>query len=261
MNDAAADRRRHHQPRPYRREDRPELPRRRRWCMSTTPAAPSASRRRCCRPSGARPMPPTSAPNTPRSPRRISARRPDKKRLKLADARANAVKVDFAKTPPKKPTFLGIKSFRRLRSRRTCRIHRLDAVLPDLGIDRALSGDPRRSQESAKSRARSMTTRARCSTCIVKEKWFTAQRHDRLLAGQSPTATISRFMPTRARTTADRDLPHAAPAAGEARRPLQRRAVGFHRARIVRRARLYRRLRRHRRDRRGRGRRPLQERQ
>ena len=35
----------------------------------------------------------------------------DKKRLKLADARANAVKADFAKAPPKKPAFLGIKSF------------------------------------------------------------------------------------------------------------------------------------------------------
>src|ERR1019366_3397686 len=34
-----------------------------------------------------------------------------KKRLKLADARANAVTIDFAKTPPKKPAFLGIKSF------------------------------------------------------------------------------------------------------------------------------------------------------
>src|SRR5450631_2220146 len=35
----------------------------------------------------------------------------DKKRLKLSDARANAVVIDFAKTPPKKPAFLGIKSF------------------------------------------------------------------------------------------------------------------------------------------------------
>jgi len=35
----------------------------------------------------------------------------DKKRLKLTDARANAVKIDFAKTPPKKPAFLGIRSF------------------------------------------------------------------------------------------------------------------------------------------------------
>src|SRR5580692_10650272 len=36
----------------------------------------------------------------------------DKKRLKLADARANAVTIDFAKAPPKNPSFLGIKSFR-----------------------------------------------------------------------------------------------------------------------------------------------------
>src|SRR4051812_1432759 len=35
----------------------------------------------------------------------------DKKRLKLADARANAVKIDFAAKPPRKPAFLGIKSF------------------------------------------------------------------------------------------------------------------------------------------------------
>src|SRR5467141_716697 len=35
----------------------------------------------------------------------------DKKRLKLADARANAGVIDFAKTPPQKPAFLGTKSF------------------------------------------------------------------------------------------------------------------------------------------------------
>jgi 5-methyltetrahydrofolate--homocysteine methyltransferase len=35
----------------------------------------------------------------------------DKKRLTLAAARANAVPVDFAKTPPKKPSFIGIRSF------------------------------------------------------------------------------------------------------------------------------------------------------
>jgi 5-methyltetrahydrofolate--homocysteine methyltransferase len=36
----------------------------------------------------------------------------DKKRLKLKDARANSVAIDFAKTPPKKPTFLGTRTFR-----------------------------------------------------------------------------------------------------------------------------------------------------
>jgi 5-methyltetrahydrofolate--homocysteine methyltransferase len=35
----------------------------------------------------------------------------DKKRLKLNDARANAVKIDFAKAPPRKPTFLGTRNF------------------------------------------------------------------------------------------------------------------------------------------------------
>jgi 5-methyltetrahydrofolate--homocysteine methyltransferase len=35
----------------------------------------------------------------------------DKKRLKLAAARANAMTIDFAKTPPKQPAFFGIKSF------------------------------------------------------------------------------------------------------------------------------------------------------
>ena len=35
----------------------------------------------------------------------------DKKRLKLADARANRVPIDFATSKPVKPTFLGIKSF------------------------------------------------------------------------------------------------------------------------------------------------------
>src|SRR4029077_3325141 len=35
----------------------------------------------------------------------------DKKRLKLDTARANKVAIDFAKAPPKKPTFFGIKSF------------------------------------------------------------------------------------------------------------------------------------------------------
>ncbi len=36
----------------------------------------------------------------------------DKKRLRLADARANAVTIDFAKTPPKQPAFLGTRTFR-----------------------------------------------------------------------------------------------------------------------------------------------------
>ena len=124
------------------------------------------------------------------------------------------------------------------------------------GVSRPSSTTPR----SAKSRARSMTTRARCSTASSRRN------------GSRRSATIG-FWPANAdgddivvyaddsAQAADRDLAHAAPADGEARRPLQRGAVGFHRAGRERRAGLYRRLRGHRRHRRGRGRRPLQERQ
>ena len=35
----------------------------------------------------------------------------DKKRLNLGVARANAMKIDFGKAPPTKPTFFGIRSF------------------------------------------------------------------------------------------------------------------------------------------------------
>jgi 5-methyltetrahydrofolate--homocysteine methyltransferase len=35
----------------------------------------------------------------------------DKNRLRLADARANAVRIDFTRSPPKRPAFLGIKTF------------------------------------------------------------------------------------------------------------------------------------------------------
>ena len=76
LRHAAADRRRHHQPRAYRGEDRPELSRAARWSCQRRQPRRRRRLRRCCRRSGARPMPPRCAPNTPRSPRRISARRP-----------------------------------------------------------------------------------------------------------------------------------------------------------------------------------------
>ena len=79
----------------------------------------------------------------------------DKKRLKLAAARANAVPIDFAKAPPKKPTFLGIKSFDDYDLAELVDVHRLDAVLPDLGAGRALPRDPRRRQ-GRRGRARAL---------------------------------------------------------------------------------------------------------
>ena len=70
----------------------------------------------------------------------------DKKRLKLADARANAVDDRFCQDAAEEAGVSRHQEFSRLRSRRTRRIHRLDAVLPDLGIDRALSRHSRRRQ-------------------------------------------------------------------------------------------------------------------
>ena len=98
----------------------------------------------------------------------------DKKRLKLADARANAMTIDFAKTPPKKPAFLGIRSF-------------ADYDLAELadyidwtpffqtweltGRFPAILDDPKVGEV-----ARSLYDDARkMLDLIVKEKWFKAQ--------------------------------------------------------------------------------------
>jgi 5-methyltetrahydrofolate--homocysteine methyltransferase len=98
----------------------------------------------------------------------------DKKRLKLAGARANAVKINFAKTPPKQPAFLGVKSFREYDLAELAEYidwtpffqtweltGRFPAILddPKVGpVARSLYDD-----------ARAMLER------IIKEKWFKAQ--------------------------------------------------------------------------------------
>jgi 5-methyltetrahydrofolate--homocysteine methyltransferase len=98
----------------------------------------------------------------------------DKKRLKLADARGNAVPVDFAKMPPKRPNFLGTRTF-----------HTYDLVeLADYidwtpffqtweltGRFPAILDDPKVGQvaRSLYDDARKMLDR------IIAEKWFTAQ--------------------------------------------------------------------------------------
>jgi 5-methyltetrahydrofolate--homocysteine methyltransferase len=98
----------------------------------------------------------------------------DKKRLKLAVARANAMTIDFARTPPKKPTFFGIRSFDAYDLGELAEYidwtpffqtweltGRFPAILddPKIGeVARSLYDD-----------ARKMLDR------IIKEKWFTAQ--------------------------------------------------------------------------------------
>ena len=181
----------------------------------------------------------------------------DKKRLKLADARANAVKVDFAKARPVKPSFLGIKSFVDYDLAelvpyidwtpffQTWELAgRFPAILDDAKVGeaaRALYDD-----------AQAMLKR------IVAEKWFTARAVIGFWPANADGDDIALYA-DETRTQPDRDVAHAAPAARKARGPLQRGAVRLHRAASFGRAGLYRRLRRHRRDRRGRDRRPLQE--
>jgi 5-methyltetrahydrofolate--homocysteine methyltransferase len=98
----------------------------------------------------------------------------DKKRLKLADARANAVPVDFAKTPPKKPSFLGIKTFRAYDLAELAdyidwtpffQTWELAGRFPAI-LDDATVGEVARSLYAD---ARKMLDR------IIAEKWFTAQ--------------------------------------------------------------------------------------
>src|SRR5205814_9052091 len=98
----------------------------------------------------------------------------DKKRLRLADARANAVKIDFATTPPKRPTFLGVKSFDAYNLAELAEYidwtpffqtweltGRFPAILDDPKVGEAA--------RSLYDDARKMLDR------IVKEKWFTAR--------------------------------------------------------------------------------------
>jgi 5-methyltetrahydrofolate--homocysteine methyltransferase len=98
----------------------------------------------------------------------------DKKRLRLADARANAVKIDFAKTPPKRPAFLGIQSFSDYDLAELAEhidwtpffqtwelTGRFPAILDDAKVGEAA--------RSLYDDARKMLDR------IVKEKWFSAR--------------------------------------------------------------------------------------
>src|ERR1700729_3622301 len=98
----------------------------------------------------------------------------DKKRLRLADARKNAVRIDFTKTPPKKPAFFGIKTFREYDLAELAeyidwtpffQTWELAGRFPAI-LDDATVGEVARSLYDD---ARKMLDR------IISEKWFTAQ--------------------------------------------------------------------------------------
>ena len=146
----------------------------------------------------ARPMSRPCARNIARSPTRTRAREADKARLPLAKARANAMKIDWSAYQPTTPSFLGARVIGR-RASASCPLHRLDAVLPDLGAEGPLSRDPRR-REARRGRAGAVRRRAGDAEDDRRRELVLAEGGRRLLAGRRATATTSSSM----RTTAAR---------------------------------------------------------
>ena len=107
----------------------------------------------------------------------------EKLRLPLAKARENRFKIDW---PAYEPTQAGLPRHARLRKLRPCRaraLHRLDAVLPDLGAQRPLSGDPR-GREAGGRRAPALRRCAGDARPHRRGALVRAQGGDRLLAGK-----------------------------------------------------------------------------
>ena len=102
--------------------------------MSTMRAAPSAWLRRCCR---ARRRPRTIADIRAEYARIAAAHargEENKQRLSLADARANALKLDWSgRYLPPAPQFLGTRIFADIPLAELIDYYRLVAVLRDLG--------------------------------------------------------------------------------------------------------------------------------
>ena len=115
---SAADRRRDHQPRAYGGEDPSELPARADGLCHRR--QPRGRRRRgaAVATTARRPMSRISASEYAQIAAAHARGQEDKQRLSLADARANALKIDWQNYVPPKPTFLGT-SARRLSARRS----------------------------------------------------------------------------------------------------------------------------------------------
>ena len=246
LRHAAADRRRDHQPRPHRGEDpsalcaRPgDLRQRRqpRGRRRLRPAVADRARRprssRCARNTPASPTPTRAARRTRcacRSPRRAPMRSkldwpPMRRRRRASSARAPS------------PT---------LRSRRAGPLHRLDAVLPDLGAEGPLSRHPR-GREAGRGGAAIVRRRAGDAEADHRRALVRAARGGRLLAGQRATATTSACYADEGR--ARRRSPASSRCASSSPSATGRPNVALADfiAPLEAAARLYRRLRRHRR--------------
>ena len=124
----------------------------------------------------------------------------------------------------------------RLSDRRVDRLHRLDAVLPDLGTVRQISRHSRR-REIRRSGALALRGCARHARQDRRRALVHGERGRRLLAGQGARR---RYCGVRRRDArqAGRDAAHAAATTVQARGPHQRGARRFHRAARQRRSRI-----------------------
>ena len=184
----------------------------------------------------------------------------NKQRLSLADARANALKLDWSGSyMPPVPQFLGTRKFADIPIAEL--IDYIDwspffATWELNGKYPAILDDPKvgEAARSLFADAQDMLRR------MAAEQWFRASAVIGFWPGQQRRRRHSGFR-RRGAQQADRDAAHAAPAAGAPRGPRQCRARRFRRAARQRACRLYRRFRGHRRPRRGSGGRALQARQ
>ena len=105
-----------------------------------------------------------SKPTTPRCARAIANRGDAKRLVSLDKARAQRFDGGWADYAPPAPSKPGITVFDDYPLAELRRDHRLDAVLPDLGTGRPLSGRSSTTPWSARRRANCSPTRRRCST-------------------------------------------------------------------------------------------------
>ena len=95
----------------------------------------------------------------------------DKQRLPLEKARANRMKIDWSAYRAAEADLHRRARVPHLRRRRARALHRLDAVLPDLGAEGPLPGDPR-GRGAGRRRAPALRGRAGDAGALVEERWF-----------------------------------------------------------------------------------------
>ena len=165
LQDAAADRRRHHLEGPHGAADRAAATRAR-PCTCSTPRARSASAPRWSRSRARRPRlrRARSRSRIREDPRRARGRRQGEAGHRCSRRAPTASRSTGAAYTPPKPAVDRHARVRRVSAARAGRAHRLDAVLPRLGAGRQLSGDPRGQGGGRERRASCSPTRARCWT-------------------------------------------------------------------------------------------------